>query len=93
MAITIPGLDNIQKRFPRIGEAFTAVQTYVAKNVATVTGNRMAPPPAVLGGVTPAQAPATTPQPTIQPPPSSASGDTNSGGIGGGTEPKGNLPS
>lgn len=45
MALTLPNLDEIAKKDPKLGEALQQVKTYVNQNVTPVAGNKLAPPP------------------------------------------------
>jgi hypothetical protein len=50
MALTIPNLDQINKKDPKTAEALTKVQSYVNLNVNPVAGNRVVPPAFVNPG-------------------------------------------
>jgi hypothetical protein len=44
MSLILPNLPKLQQQDPKLGEALKAVQDFVGRNVATVQGNRKAPP-------------------------------------------------
>lgn len=50
MALTIPNLDQINKKDPKTAEALTKVQNYVNLNVNPVPGNKVPPPTFVTPG-------------------------------------------
>jgi hypothetical protein len=78
-----PNLDEFGKVWPRLQETFQSLRVWLGFNVTQQPGNRMTPPPATFG-VTQNPGAGSAAAAAMQAPPSLGTGDTSSGGVGGG---------
>lgn len=63
MALRIPGLPDIFKSYPRVGEALQKIENYTTLNVVQAAGTVVQPPPVQQAPIASASVP-----PTITPP-------------------------